>query len=313
MGSWSRKATEHEAWLGAVEADDHGALDVGHAISRRRVPRSRLGRTARCHDPRSVGSSAGYLPGRVVPRRAGWRPGGACVGWMEMSGDRGQTRQRGDPRVQRRAHAGRGARGSRRRSRAPRRGHRRGRPLDRSHRRDRARARRARGGGDERRLRRRRAQPRLGLGRGRCRRLPRRRRRAAAGLRCRRAPGGTRVPRRDRRLRPPLRAAHRLVVGRAPADRDALPGAGAAARRALRLLLLHARPALARPAASTRATAARTPSSARTRSRAASVSSSTRATRRCTTTTATRSRSCAASSRAPPSPRRASAPCSARA
>ena len=88
---------------------------------------------------------------------------------------------------------------------------------------------------------------------------------------------------------------------------------GRAARRAVRVLVLHARAASARRCASTRATAARTPSSARTRSIAASASSSTRATPRCTTTTATRSRSSAASRRASPSPPRGSVRCSARA
>ena len=199
--------------------------------------------------------------------------------------------------------------GARRRSRAPRRGHRRRRPLDRSAPpRSRSRTARAWWRGRASATPAARATAAGTPPTGDVVVLPRRRRRAAAGLRCRPAPGRARVSRRDRRLCPPLRAAHRLVVGCAPADRDALPGARTAARRALRVVLLHARARARSTCASTRATAARTPSSAPTRSRAASGSSSTRATRRCTTTTATRSRSCAASSRASRSPRRASAP-----
>ena len=86
-------------------------------------------------------------------------------------------------------------------------------------------ARRARGGRGPRRLRRRGAQPRLGRRDGGRRRLPRLRRRAAARLRRGRSPRRPRVSRRDRRLRPALRAAHGLVVGRPPADRDPVPRA----------------------------------------------------------------------------------------
>ena len=74
-GQLVAEATEHEARLGAVEADDHCALDVGHAGSRRRgsaVQARPHGRVATTR-VRS-GRSAGYLPGRVVPRRRGGGP-----------------------------------------------------------------------------------------------------------------------------------------------------------------------------------------------------------------------------------------------
>ena len=97
------------------------------------------------HDPRSVGSE-GHFPYPVGWSR-GFR-GGASRGVRRMGGvtAEGPERERGDPRVQRRAHAGRGARCADARPAAARRGHRRRRRLDRPHGADRARARRARGG-----------------------------------------------------------------------------------------------------------------------------------------------------------------------
>ena len=74
-GQLVAEATEHEARLGAVEADDHHALDVGHAVSRGRGrPYARLGRAYPRHDPRSVGSQGKHLPGRVVPGSWGGAP-----------------------------------------------------------------------------------------------------------------------------------------------------------------------------------------------------------------------------------------------
>ena len=80
-------ATEHEARLGAVEADDHDALHVGHASSKRRGS-ARQARPARPVATTRVRSGRAPLTYPVGwSRAAGWRPGGACVGWMEMSGD----------------------------------------------------------------------------------------------------------------------------------------------------------------------------------------------------------------------------------
>ena len=110
---------------------------------------------------------------------------------------------------------------------------------------------------------------------------------------------------------PDVRAAHAWAGSRTCRSRRRTCRA-AAARRALRLLVLHGRAALARLRFDESYGGEDAVFSA-TRTRAGCGSSSTRATPRCTTTSATRSRSCAASRSASPSPRRASAPFSARA
>jgi len=171
--------------------------------------------------------------------------------------------------------------------------------------------------GCERRLRgRRRAQPRLGCGRRRCRRLPRRRRRTAARLHGR-GRAGPPASSRARSWACARRFAPHTRPGRgSPTCRSRRPiwSAGRAARRALRLVLLHARAAFrfdlrfdesyGGEDAVFSADALRARHPARLRSAL---------TRRCTTTTATRSRSCAGQqSRTGVRGRRASVRCSAR-